>query len=84
MSTAVSTAGFTSTAFDAFLDSRNEPDWLIEQRRAAWRKFEELPMPSRGDEEWMRTDMRLFHPGSVQIPLRAKRRADRGSCPTRC
>ncbi len=53
-------AGFTAEAFDAFLASRDEPAWLTERRRAAWQLFEELPMPSRSDEEWMRTDIRLF------------------------
>ncbi len=53
-------AGFTTEAFEAFLASRNEPAWLTERRRAAWQLFEELPMPSRSEEEWMRTDIRLF------------------------
>ncbi len=36
---------------------RGEPDWLRERRRAALADFERLPMPSRTDEEWRRTDM---------------------------
>jgi Fe-S cluster assembly protein SufD len=59
MSTATTT-GFTADAFEAFLASRNEPAWLSERRRAAWQLFEDLPMPSRSEEEWMRTDIRLF------------------------
>ncbi len=59
MSVGVAT-GFTAEAFEAFLASRNEPEWLVNRRRAAWQLFEELPMPSRGEEEWMRTDIRLF------------------------
>jgi Fe-S cluster assembly protein SufD len=54
------TTGFTPATFDAFLQSREEPSWLTDQRRAAWRTFGELPMPSRKDEEWMRTDIRGF------------------------
>jgi Fe-S cluster assembly protein SufD len=61
-------SGFSSASFEAFLQSRNEPDWLIAQRRAAWKQFEALPMPNRGDEEWMRTDLRLFHLDRFQIP----------------
>ena len=53
-------AGFTQHSFDAFLQSRAEPDWLRELRVAAWRKFGELPMPGRQDEEWMRTDIRTL------------------------
>lgn len=63
------TTGFSSAAFDAFLQSRNEPDWLVDQRRAAWKEFESLPMPSRTDEEWMRTDLRLFHLDRFQLPM---------------
>ena len=62
-------SGFSTASFEVFLQSRNEPDWLIEQRRAAWKQFEALPMPNRGDEEWMRTDLRMFHLDRFQIPM---------------
>lgn len=52
--------GFTQEAFDAFMAARDEPDWLTDLRHTAWKHFSELPMPSRRDEEWMRTDIRLF------------------------
>lgn len=52
--------GFTQEAFDAFIASRNEPGWLTDMRHSAWKHFSDLPMPSRRDEEWMRTDIRLF------------------------
>jgi len=55
-----SAAGFTAAAFDAFIAERKEPVWLKQMRRAAWQKFLELPLPSRREEEWMRTDIRLF------------------------
>jgi Fe-S cluster assembly protein SufD len=60
MSTAVVSTGFSQLAFDAFLSARREPAWLTAMRREAWRRFQELPMPSVRDEEWMRTDIRLF------------------------
>ena len=60
MSSTTTAKGFTSEAFEAFLSSRREPAWLTERRRKSWQTFEELPMPSRADEEWMRTDIRLF------------------------
>jgi Fe-S cluster assembly protein SufD len=56
----IATTGFNTESFEAFLAPRQEPRWLTERRRAAWKLFEELPMPSRADEEWMRTDIRLF------------------------
>ncbi len=53
-------AGFSSAAFQAFLATRDEPSWLRTQREQAWADFERLPVPSQKDEEWMRTDIRLF------------------------
>lgn len=35
-----------------------EPDWLRARRREAFAVFERLPLPSRSDEEWRRTDIR--------------------------
>lgn len=60
--------GFTPAAFDAFLASRNEPDWLADLRRSAWARFSELPMPGRNDEEWSRTDIRLFKLDRYGLP----------------
>ena len=52
--------GFTQTGFEAFLESRSEPEWLTELRRAAWERFNDLDWPARNSEEWSRTDIRLF------------------------
>src|SRR3972149_1010589 len=60
--------GFTQDAFDAFLSARDEPGWLIDLRREAWQRFCELPMPSVRDEEWMRTDIRLFKLDRFTLP----------------
>jgi Fe-S cluster assembly protein SufD len=68
MSTATVSAGFTRETFDAFLSARNEPAWLVGMRRAAWQAFDELPWPSVRDEEWMRTDIRLFKLDRFQLP----------------
>ncbi|HKF75410.1 MAG TPA: Fe-S cluster assembly protein SufD [Candidatus Dormibacteraeota bacterium] len=35
-----------------------EPEWLRARRREAFAAFERLPLPSRSDEEWRRTDVR--------------------------
>lgn len=51
---------FTEEGFEALLSSRDEPTWLTEQRKKAWTRFQELPWPSNRDEEWMRTDIRMF------------------------
>lgn len=62
------TTGFTQDTFDAFLAARNEPGWLTDLRLAAWKQFQRLPMPSRQDEEWMRTDIRLLRLDRFGMP----------------
>jgi Fe-S cluster assembly protein SufD len=51
---------FNSEALQTLLDSRHEPEWIQQERLAAWRRFEELSWPSSSDEEWRRTDIRGF------------------------
>jgi Fe-S cluster assembly protein SufD len=75
MSEAVTSVGLQRDAFDAFVQSRNEPGWLRDQRHEAWRKFESLPWPSQRDEEWMRTDIRMFHLDKFGFPVEANRAA---------
>lgn len=61
MTAVATTTGFDSSTFEALLSERaGEPDWLTERRRAAWAAFESASWPARNDEEWMRTDTRLF------------------------
>jgi Fe-S cluster assembly protein SufD len=60
--------GFTPAAFDAFLAARNEPSWLTNLRREAWDRFASLDMPARNDEEWSRTDIRLFKLDRYALP----------------
>jgi Fe-S cluster assembly protein SufD len=60
--------GFTPAAFDAFLAARNEPSWLTHLRREAWARFASLDMPARNDEEWSRTDIRLFKLDRYALP----------------
>ena len=46
--------GFTS---EALAELQGEPGWLHDRRRTALDAFERLPLPSRTDEEWRRTDV---------------------------
>jgi len=71
MSSMLAPASFTQDAFDAFLATRDEPGWLSDMRRAAWSRFDELAMPTGRDEEWMRTDIRLFKLSKFSIPTEA-------------
>ena len=60
---------FDSAGFQSFIESTNEPSWLTDMRKAAWDRFEELSWPSKRDEEWMRTDIRLFKLDKFAMPL---------------
>jgi len=64
----ITETGFTRAAFDAFLASRREPDWLTEMRRAAWEAFEATPLPDMKQEEWRRTDIRLLRLDRFGLP----------------
>ena len=43
---------------------RGEPDWLRDRRRSALETYERLPMPSKTDEEWRRTDVSRLDPST--------------------
>ena len=64
----ITQVGFTNESFERFLDARDEPSWLRDLRAQSWARFGELPMPSIHDEEWMRTDIRLFRPDKFDFP----------------
>ena len=61
-------SGFSQEAFDEFLSDRDEPAWLTDLRRQAWDHYQQLPMPSGRDEEWMRTDIRLLKLNRYSLP----------------
>ena len=69
MTTTLSQPGFDQQSFEAFLHARNEPAWLVEQRNDAWQSFLEKDWPARNEEEWMRTDIRLFKLSQFGLPL---------------
>ena len=68
--------GFAQEAFEAFLDLRKEPEWLVDARREAWQKFAELAWPKRSDEEWLRTDIRSFKLDRFSLPLESDHGGD--------
>jgi len=69
MMTATAIQGFTQVDFDAFLALRaEEPAWLTTLRKDAWQRFEALDWPARNEEEWSRTDIRLFHLDRFAMP----------------
>ena len=66
---AVATLGFTEDVFNHFVSSRDEPTWLRDMRATAWRDFLAAPLPGPKQEEWMRTDIRMFRLEKFGFPV---------------
>src|SRR3990170_1782882 len=49
--------GFSEEVVRELSRLKEEPDWLLERRLAAWRTYQATPMPSLQDEDWRRTDI---------------------------
>lgn len=60
-------ATFDDAAFEAFLSSRDEPEWVQESRRAAFAIFREKSAEPLDPEEWKRVDLRVFRPENCSI-----------------
>lgn len=58
---------FHRTAFEQFLASRQEADWIKNARRAAFEIFEEKYAQELDPEEWKRVDIRTFQPGKFSV-----------------
>lgn len=56
-----SASGFSEGTVRALSASRNEPDWMLEFRVAAWRQFEAMAWPKSTDEAWRRTRLTGFN-----------------------
>jgi Fe-S cluster assembly protein SufD len=69
--TTVPQTAFSEEGFEAFLRGRDEPQWLAQQRQAAWRTFCDLSWPHPRQEEWIRTDIRLFKLDQYSPPAAA-------------
>jgi Fe-S cluster assembly protein SufD len=55
-------AAFDRTALESLLATPGSPAWVRDRRREAFARLESLALPDRRDENWMRTDLRLFKP----------------------
>ncbi|MBU6308582.1 MAG: Fe-S cluster assembly protein SufD [Planctomycetes bacterium] len=64
MSTATASprAAFDAALLERIIASSSLPSWANDARRAAFDRFVALGLPDRRDENWMRTDVRLFKP----------------------
>jgi Fe-S cluster assembly protein SufD len=65
--TPTTATGFGSTAFEAFLASRNEPAWVTERRRLAFGLYQERLGLPLNPEEWKRVDTRALQPNQFSI-----------------
>lgn len=55
-------AGTDDARFEELLQKLQEPDFMLERRREAWKRYRELPMPTRKSEEWRYTDISDLRP----------------------
>jgi Fe-S cluster assembly protein SufD len=55
-------AGFDRGSFDRVLAESPAPPWAKDLRREAFARLDGLALPDRRNENWMRTDLRLFKP----------------------
>jgi Fe-S cluster assembly protein SufD len=53
---------FDAAALDRLLSESAAPGWLADRRRAARGRLSARALPDRRDENWMRTDLRMFKP----------------------
>ena len=60
-------AGFDAVAFEQFIASRREPDWVSDLRRRAFEAYRELLVTELDPEEWKRIDIRALRPEKFSI-----------------
>lgn len=61
------TGAFDGAAFEQFVASRAEPDWVRERRRAAFALYEQKLAAPLNPEEFKRVDLRAFRPGQFSL-----------------
>ena len=69
MAVETNVSDLSAGAVEALSSSKNEPAWMRDKRRAAWRLSQELPMPADTDEAWRRTDLRGLDLGQYTADL---------------
>ena len=60
---------FDADGLEEFVASRSEPEWLSTLRRESWQHAQAMEWPNRRDEEWIRTDIRIFQLQKHRLPL---------------
>lgn len=59
--------GFGAAAFDEFVSERDEPGWVADRRREAFRVYQQKLGESLNPEEWKRVDLRAFQPNKFAV-----------------
>ncbi|MFZ1752121.1 MAG: Fe-S cluster assembly protein SufD [Caldilineaceae bacterium] len=60
METVAAVADFSEESVRALSASRNEPEWMLDFRLAAWQTFQAIEWPKPTDEAWRRTRLTGF------------------------
>ena len=71
--------GFSRTAFEAFLESRDEPDWVVDARRKAYEQYQDHLAVPLDPEEWKRVETRTFRPDQFHVRSEPSESATFGS-----
>ncbi|MBC7816736.1 MAG: SufD family Fe-S cluster assembly protein, partial [Planctomycetaceae bacterium] len=71
--------GFSRTAFEAFLESRDEPDWIVDARRKAYEQYQDHLAVPLDPEEWKRVETRTFRPDQFHVRSEPSESATFGS-----
>ena len=65
------TESLGSATIERLATRLREPAWVTELRRAAWRRYTQLPWPHTSDDVWRRTDVTLLDPLRECAPVEA-------------
>ena len=67
MASLTDTTALTSEALEALIARYQEPAWLADERRAAWRTYRATPFPTNRDERWRYTEIERFALDGLQL-----------------
>ena len=67
MSLAPAAHPFSTDAFEAFVERRQEPQWIVDRRREALQLYETLANEPLDPEEYKRLDLRTFRPEQYRL-----------------
>jgi len=67
LSTTARTSPFDAAAFEQFLATRTEPDWVTDLRRRSFEAYRESLLTELDPEEWKRVDIRAFRPEKYHL-----------------